>query len=71
MINRYFCHFQILFLVEINEKTELTQKTNILLVFSVGLNHGLNQWFKPIGLNQANPGLPTTTFQQLVNSTIS
>jgi len=27
----------------------------MLLVFSVGLNHGLNQWFKPNGLNQANP----------------
>ena len=33
------------------------EKTIILLVFSVGLNHCVNQWFKPIGLNQANPGL--------------
>ena len=27
------------------------------MVFFDGLNHGLNQWFKPIGLSQANPVL--------------
>ena len=39
------------------------------MVFFNGLNHGLNQWFKPFGLNQ--PTLPNTTTCRTIASTVN
>ena len=50
-----------------NEKLKKPKKNINCLVFSVGLNHGLNQWLKLIDLNQANPVLTGTTSREIIH----